>query len=159
MVGSAATHQVSKAQMLYALECMEPRIFNLCDGVLQKIFTQLTNCKGGHLKDFGYGSIIVSFFLKRALVFRPQQIDVEEPRWREPRMRRWVKIMARHGGGHVYTYPTMFFQWVKRQIVCIDDYSYAGSDFWNDLNMILPPGGQWDIDLGKKTFFLCFVIL
>ena len=111
--------------MLYALECMEPRVFNWCDGVLRNIFTQLTNCKGCHLKDFGYGSIIVSFFLERAPVFRPQQIDVEEPGRREPRMRRWVEIMARHGRGHVYTYPAVFSHWVERQIICIDDYAYA----------------------------------
>ena len=92
-------------------------------------------------------------------MFYPQHIDVEEPGRREPQMRRWVEIMARHGGGHVYTYPAAFFHWVERQIICIDDYAYAGSDFRNDPDMVLPPGGRWDIDLGKKTFFLCFVIL
>lgn len=42
-VGSAATHQVSKAQMLYAIECMEPGVFKWCDAVLRNIITQLTN--------------------------------------------------------------------------------------------------------------------
>ena len=129
VAGSAVTHQVSKAQMLYALECMEPRIFNWCDGVLRNIYNQLTNCKEGHLKDFGYGSIIVSFFLERAPVFHPQHIDVEAPGRREPRMRRWVDIMARHGGGHVYTFPATFFHCIEAQTMCIDDYAYARTNF------------------------------
>ena len=92
-------------------------------------------------------------------MFCPQQIDVEEPGRREPQMRRWVEIMARHGRGHVYTYPATFVHWVERKIICIDDYAYAGSDFRNNPDMMLSPGGRWDIDLVKKTFFLCFVIL
>ena len=113
VAGSAATHQVSKAQMLYAIECMEPRVFNWCDAMLLNIITQLTNYRKGQLKDFGYGSITVSFFLERVPMFQPQLIEVEAPGRREPQMRRWVDIMARHGGGHVFTYPTAFFQWLE----------------------------------------------
>ena len=69
VAGSSAAHQVSKAQMLYAIEYMEPRVFNWCDAMLRNIITQLTNCRKGQLKDFGYGSIIVSFFLERVPVF------------------------------------------------------------------------------------------
>jgi len=156
VAGSAATHQVSKALMLYALECMEPRVFNWCDAMLRNILTQLTNCRKGQLKDFGYGSIIVSFFLERVPVFRPQLIEVERPRPREPRMRQWVDIMARHGGGPVFTYPTAFFQWLEGQIILIDDYAYAGTDFRNDPDMVLPPGSRWDVDLGKKNPFCYF---
>ena len=67
--------------------------------------------------------------------------------------------MARHGGGHVYTFPATFFHLIERQMVYIDDYAYVETDFWNDPDMVLPPGGRWDIDLGKKTIFLYFVIL
>ena len=31
----------------------------------------------------------------------------------------------------------------------VEDYSYAGKDFIVDLDLPLPPGGQWG-DIGKK---------
>ena len=64
-------------------------------------------------------------------------------------MRRWVDIMARHGGGHVYTFPPAFLRWFELQVMYIDDYAYAGTNFRRDSDMILPPGAQWDVDLGK----------
>jgi len=36
------------------------------------------------------------------------------------------------------------------------DYAYAGTDFRNDPDMVLPPGSRWDVDLGKKKFFCHF---
>ena len=89
-------------------------------------------------------------------MLQPQLIEVEAPGRREPRMRRWVDIMARHGGGHVFTYPATFFQWLERKVIYIDDYAYAGTDLQNDPDMILPPGSRWDVDLGKKKSILCY---
>ena len=42
-----------------------------------------------------------------------------------------------------------FFRWLRDQILMVEDYSYAGKDFIGDLDLPLPPGGQWG-DIGKK---------
>jgi hypothetical protein len=63
MAGSASPHMALQSYFQYAIECTEPRVFNWCDGVLRSMKTQLTKSKNRDLKKFGYGSILVSFFL------------------------------------------------------------------------------------------------
>ena len=66
--------------------------------------------------------------------------------------------MHRLGGGRVSNpYPADFFPWWQRQIISIDDYPYAGLDFWGDPNMPLPPGAAYgDISNESQTLFLNF---
>ena len=61
------------------------------------------------LKQFGYGVVVVSFILQRVPHMRPQvsmrRLDPEDPR-----MLRWVYIMAHHGGGGLkVVYRASFF--------------------------------------------------
>ena len=42
-----------------------------------------------------------------------------------------------------------FFRWLRDQLLMVEDYAYAGTDFSGDLDLSLPPGGQWG-DIGKK---------
>jgi hypothetical protein len=72
MVGSSAPHMEIQSYFQYIIECTEPRVFNWADAVLRSIKKQLTKCRGGELKQFGYGSLLVSFFLERVPVFRLQ---------------------------------------------------------------------------------------
>jgi hypothetical protein len=65
MARSVAPHMDLQIQFQYAIECMEPRVFNWCEGLLKNMKKQLTKCRNGRLKQFGYGSILVSFFLER----------------------------------------------------------------------------------------------
>ena len=65
MDGSAAPHMALQSYFQYAIECIEPRVFNWSDAVLQSMKRQLTKCRRGDLKQFGYGSLLVSFFLER----------------------------------------------------------------------------------------------
>jgi hypothetical protein len=67
MVGSASPHMALQSYFQYDIECLEPQVFNWCDGLLRSMKTQLTKSKNGDLKQFGYGSILVSFFLERVL--------------------------------------------------------------------------------------------
>ena len=87
----------------------------------------------------------------------PQNIPVDVGRPREPRMVRWVALMARHAaeGVEVVRFPSTYFRWLERQIFVIEDFPYAGIDFCNDREMTLPAGEQWD-DSGKKSFFNSF---
>ena len=43
--GSAALHLANRSYMQYALECLEPKVFNWCDAVLPVIKAQLTKVK------------------------------------------------------------------------------------------------------------------
>ena len=63
---------------------------------------------------------------------RPQVIvRILDPE--DPRMLRWVYIMAHHGGGGPkVVYGTYFFCWLRGQLLMIEDYSYEGEDFWDD---------------------------
>jgi len=65
MAGSASPHMALQSYFKYVVECTEPRVFNWCDGLLRSMKTQLTKSKNGDLKQFGYGSILVSLFLER----------------------------------------------------------------------------------------------
>jgi hypothetical protein len=58
--------------MSYAVECMEPKIFNWCGGVLTNLKDQITRCKTEKQKQFGYGSLLVPFFLERVPLLHPQ---------------------------------------------------------------------------------------
>jgi hypothetical protein len=63
MDGSAAPHMALQIYFHYAIECTEPRVFNWSDAVLHSMKRQLTKSRRGDLKQFGYGSLLVSFFL------------------------------------------------------------------------------------------------
>ena len=56
-----------------------------------------------------------------------------------------------------------FFRWLRDQILMVEDYAYAGTDFTRDPDLPHPPGRQWG-DIGKKQetlkwkfFFMFFV--
>ena len=53
----------------------------------------------------------------------------EDPDPQEPRMKRWVDMMTRHGGGRIVMYDEKFFKWLKKQLIMIKDYAYTGVDF------------------------------
>jgi hypothetical protein len=70
MAGSAAPHMALQSYFQYSLECLEPRVFNWADAVLRNLKKQLTKSRHGDLKQFGYGSLLVSFFCERVPVYR-----------------------------------------------------------------------------------------
>ena len=70
--------------------------------------------------------------------------------------------MARIGAGtRKVKFGDPFFRWLIDQILMVEDYAYAGTDFSGDLELPLPPGGQWG-DIGKKQKTLkwkwCFYV-
>ena len=131
--------------MALGIECLEPKIFNWSAAVLVNLKDQLSRCKNGKQKLFGYGSILVSFFLERIPLLRPH-MSLPDPSPTEPRMERWTSLMPRTetGGRDVFSYDTGFFAWWRMQIPVIDDFPYAGMDFRGDENLALPEGMQWD---------------
>jgi hypothetical protein len=155
MAGNFAPHMALQSYFQYAIECTEPRVFNWADVVLCSIKRQLTKCRRGNLKQFGYGSLLVSFFLEQVPLLR-LQVEWNLPAPRDPRMLRWCWIMARHVAGPIIKYDDTFFDWLQPQMLMVDDYTYAGMDFRGDPDLALPEDSQWG-DLGKKyTHFFLF---
>ena len=83
----------------------------------------------------------------------PQHLSVEAGLPREPKLMRWVAVMARHPeeGSNIVRFPHEYFHWLENQAFAIQDFPYAGMDYRGDQDMALPPGEQWD-DLGKIIF-------
>jgi hypothetical protein len=143
--GSTGSHVALKSQMALGIECLEPKIFNWSSAVLVNLKDQLSRCRNGKQKLFGYGSILVSFFLERVPLLRPHMV-LPPPSPTEPRMERWTSLMPRleTGGRDVFAYNDGFFAWWEMQVPVIEDFPYAGMDFRNDVSLALPEGAQWD---------------
>ena len=56
--------------MLYALEAMAPMVLNWAEALLPVFKDQLTKCRQGELKQFGYETILTCFFFERVPLFR-----------------------------------------------------------------------------------------
>ena len=64
-------------------------------------------------------------------------------------MLRWVQIMARTGADRGRVKFDEVFRWLWDQMLMVEDYAYAGTDFTGDPDLPLPLGGKWG-DIGKK---------
>ena len=77
-------HVVTKTQMLLAIDCVQPQMFNWCEAVLRQLKAELTGCKTHTQHSFGYGTLIVSFILERVPIMRLRMslgpIDLRELR-------------------------------------------------------------------------------
>jgi len=157
--GAAALHIASGSQMRMAIDCYQGTIFNSCDAMLANVKSQLTKAKNGRLKTFGYGPLVVSFALERVPMLVPQHLTVDVLGPREPKLIRWVAVMARHPdeGAAVVRFSDSYFHWLEDQVFSIQDFPYAGVDFRGDPDMVLPQGEQWD-DRGT-LFFTSFLIM
>ena len=93
--------------MQMPVDCYRGTIFNWCKAMSANVKGQLTRAKNGQLKNFGYGFLVVSFGLERVPMLVPQQLSFEVGLPREPKLMRWVAIMARHPeeGSKVVRFP------------------------------------------------------
>jgi len=71
LCGSETLHFITKAQMQIYVECSQPTIFNVCEGVVANLKGQLTRVKTRKFKNFGYGMIMISFSLERIPLLAP----------------------------------------------------------------------------------------
>jgi hypothetical protein len=60
--------------------------------------------------------------------------------------------MARHGNCPIIKYNDVFFDWLKTQMLMVDDYAYVVLYLQGDTNLVLPEGSQWG-NIGKKYIF------
>ena len=80
---------------------------------------------------------------------RPQVVFIEL-RARDPRMLRWVQIMAHTGVGRgKVKFGDPFFWWLRDQLLMVENYAYAGTNFSGDPDLPLSPSGKLG-NIGKK---------
>jgi hypothetical protein len=146
--GSSSLHQASRVNMSVAVDCLTT-VFDWCTPLLSNMKEQLTSIRRGKTKNFGYGTILCTFFFEKVPALRPRvAVPISSPR--DPRMGRWADLMKRLGGGEVprNAFDDDFFAWWEQQIIAIDDYPYAGLDFRGDPDLVLPPDAAWG-EIGK----------
>jgi hypothetical protein len=157
LAGSTSAHLASRSQMAYALQCVEPTLFNWSTTFLHNVKDQISRCRMGKQKQFGYGSFLVSFFLERIPQMQPQITLVVRPVG-EPRMERWTSLSPRLGTDSEFKFTGDFFAWLRRQLIVIEDFPYAGVDFRGSMDLVLPDGIDWDAS-GMKPKTLSSVFL
>lgn len=129
IAGAQALHEASKSHFQYAIECLNPTVFHWCEDLLACMKHQLTKCKRGNMKQFGFRSILVTFILERVPLFWYQWLEVDPPTPRDPHFLRWGELMPQHGGGQQMSFPPTFFGWLCQQLTMVDDWAYAWTDF------------------------------
>ena len=107
MLGTTTQHVISRPLMYYALECTRPTVFDWCTGLQVSVRAQLTTCKTWQKENFGYGSLICSFFFERIPSLSPW-VSLPPSPPREPRMKRWTLWWYRLGGGPPRTMTRTF---------------------------------------------------
>ena len=102
---------------------------------------QLSDCKRGRRKNFSHSIILVAFFFERVPgLSLAIPLPVSFPR--QPRLSKWGEIFLRQGGGGSIqsVYDDDFYE---RPLPALEQFPYAGMDFWGDNDLVLPPGGAW----------------
>jgi hypothetical protein len=65
ITGSALLHQESRPLMFYVVQCARPTVYDWCTSLPANMKSQLTECKEGGKINFGFSSILCSFFFER----------------------------------------------------------------------------------------------
>ena len=139
IAGSTSTHLASKSQVMISIHAIEGVVFDWCSGLLANLKDQLTHCPQGRQKQFGYGSILACFFFQRVPHMR-SWAAMPSFTARDPAMLKWSGLLVRLGGRCQPHFSEDFFSFLDQDILIVDDYGYAGIDFHNDPDLVLPEG-------------------
>jgi hypothetical protein len=149
ITSSTAVHQASRAQMNSAIQCMNAQIFDWTTTLLASMTGQLTTCRQRTHRNFGFGTILCSFFFDRVPCFSPRLI-VRGHLATFPVVCRWAALLPRQGGGRtIEAFNDDIFSWLSWQIPTIEDYPYTGIDFSRDPAIPVPPGEERG-EMGKS---------
>jgi hypothetical protein len=119
---------------------------------------QITKCRTGKHKKFGYGSFLVSFFLEQIPQMQPQIALVARPMI-EPQMERWTSLSPRLGTDSEFKFTTDFFAWLRCHLIIIEDFPYARVYFRGSLELALLEGIDWDASgMKPKSCHMFFFI-
>jgi hypothetical protein len=157
ITSSAVVHQASHAQMNYAVQCMNAQIYDWSTTLLENMKRQLIDCHQRRHRNFGFGTILFSFFFERTPCFSPR-MTVRGHLATFPAVCIWAALLPRQGGGRTTdAFNDDFFAWLTRQIPAIEDYPYAGIDFSRDPTIPVPPGEERG-EMGKSPPVLFFCL-
>ena len=84
--------------MRVAVECMQGAMFDWCSRLVPIMKKQLSDCRRGQKKTFGYASILVAFFFERFPSLSSAMTLPPCPP-RDPRLTWWGGIFLQWGGG------------------------------------------------------------
>jgi hypothetical protein len=114
LAGSTSAHLDSKSQLSYAIQCLEPILFNWSAWFLRNVKEKISKCRTGRHKQFGYGSFLVSFFLEHIPHMQPQVAMIACP-MTEPCTERWTNLSPRLGNeSSAFRFTVDFFTWWRR---------------------------------------------
>jgi len=68
---STSFHQASRLSMSMVVDCLAT-VFDWCTPLLTSMKTQLSSIQKGQTKNFGYGTILCSFFFEKVPGLRPR---------------------------------------------------------------------------------------
>jgi hypothetical protein len=92
ITGLASLHQASRPLMFYVVECLRPTIYDWCTSLLANMKSQLTECKEGSKRNFGFASILCNFFFERVPGLGPR-VEILSRGPRDPAMAWWTEVM------------------------------------------------------------------
>ena len=75
ITGLASLHQASRLMMFYAVECMQPTVYDWSTTLFRNMKQQLNDCKMGRVRNFGFGSILSMFLFERVSGLSPR-VDI-----------------------------------------------------------------------------------
>ena len=81
VAGSLSLHLATQNQMRLAVDCMQGALYDWCSGVIPIMRKQLSDCKRGRKKNFGYSSMLVAFLFEIVSGLSPAvPLPVHSPR-------------------------------------------------------------------------------
>jgi hypothetical protein len=138
--GSLATQWISGGQLMVMERVLADEHFTWGLTLHSRMVGQLDHCRSTDTGEFSLGSILVAWFLERVSMLHPR-ILLGVSGARESQLRQWSTVLLLHGGGEGGHFFTSEVAQVWRQMLqVILWYPYAGVDFWEDPDMVLPPG-------------------
>ena len=69
--------------MFYAVECIQPIVYEWSTTLLSNMKQQLNDCKMGQVRNFGFGSILSTFFFEQVSGLSPR-VDIAPHGVRDP---------------------------------------------------------------------------
>ena len=66
VTGSPSLHLATQNKMRVVVECLQGTVFDSCSGIITIMKKQLSDCKRGHSKNFGFSSVLVALFFESA---------------------------------------------------------------------------------------------
>ena len=81
--GLDSLHQASWPLMFYAVECMRPTMYDWSIALLSNMKQQLSDCNMGRVRNFGFDSILSTFFFERVPGLSPR-VDIPPHGVRDP---------------------------------------------------------------------------